>query len=74
MDSFRRFSPSECRSASDKDSYIDAYIDTRNGSEPALPYIEEWFNKKEYDALLIHGEPGHGKTLLCKKAIYEYRK
>ena len=59
---------------SDADSYIDAYIETINGTMPVLPFIETWFYEKRQGILLLHGEPGHGKSLLCKKAIYEYRK
>ena len=58
---------------SDADSYIDANIETENKAKPVLPFLENWFEQKNYGVLLLHGEPGHGKTLLCKKAIYEYK-
>lgn len=57
---------------SDEKAYIDAYINTKNGSVPVLPFLEEWVEKKKSGAMLIHGEPGHGKTLLCRKAIVDF--
>lgn len=52
--------------------YIDAYsVEYR---EKILDTIEEWSKEKEKSSgvMLIHGEPGHGKTTLCRKAVYEF--
>ena len=56
-----------------EESYIDAYIEVKGERRLALSYLVEWFGEKEYGNLLIHGEPGHGKSTLCKKAVVEYK-
>ena len=52
--------------------YIDAY--SVEYGEKILDTIEEWSKEKEKNSgvMLIHGEPGHGKTTLCRKAVYEF--
>lgn len=56
----------------DETSYIDAFI-TKEGEEiSALSFLEERFVKTEPGVILIHGEPGHGKTMLCCKASFEF--
>lgn len=52
--------------------YIDAY--SVEYGEKILDTIEEWSKEKEENSgvMLIHGEPGHGKTTLCRKAVYEF--
>ena len=57
---------------SDEEAYIDAYIMVNNNRVSILSYLENWFCKKEYGSLLIYGEPGHGKSMLCHKAMVEY--
>ena len=57
---------------SDERAYIDAYIEMEGGSRPVLPFLEVWFEEKNSGAMLIHGEPGHGKTLLCRKAMVDF--
>ena len=59
---------------SDNESYIDAFIQVRIQPRPVLAYLSEWFESKEYGTILIYGEPGQGKSLLCKKAIVEYKR
>lgn len=51
--------------------YIDAYSAEHPGKK-ILDEIAEWCNQGESGVMLIHGEPGHGKTTLCRKAVYEY--
>lgn len=56
----------------DVSSYIDAFINQGDEQIPVLPFLEDWFVKTEPGAILIHGEPGHGKTMLCNKASFEF--
>lgn len=50
--------------------YIDAY--SVESGEKILDSIEEWSEEESSGVMLIHGEPGHGKTTLCRKAVYEH--
>lgn len=50
--------------------YIDAY--SVESGEKILDTIEEWSEEESSGVMLIHGEPGHGKTTLCRKAVYEH--
>ena len=59
-------------SESDENAFIDAYIGKGDDSVPVLPFLEEWFGKKNSGTILIYGEPGHGKTMLCRKAMVEF--
>ena len=59
-------------SESDEKAYIDANLEEEDGLVPVLPFLEAWFEKKKYGVILIHGEPGHGKTLLCRKAMVDF--
>ena len=59
---------------SNEDAYIDAFINDKSGSIPVLFYLEDWFSDTEDRAILIYGEPGHGKSLLCDKAVFEFNK
>ena len=61
-------------SASDERSYIDAYIKVESKRVPALSFLNDWFNDADYGTILISGEPGHGKSLLCDKAVIEFCK
>ena len=61
-------------SISDEESYIDAYITVDGGQKPVLSFLDEWFDNTDNRAILIYGEPGHGKSLLCDKAVFEFRK
>ena len=51
--------------------YIDAYSKDYPETK-ILNTIDGWSSKDDYGVMLIHGEPGHGKTTLCRKAVYEY--
>ena len=57
---------------SDEKSYIDAFITTGSKQVSVLPYLDEWFSQKKHGTMLICGEPGHGKSLLCKKAVVDF--
>ena len=50
--------------------YIDAY--SVESGEKILDTIEYWSEEESSGVMLIHGEPGHGKTTLCRKAVYEH--
>lgn len=54
--------------------YIDAYIKhgENEPEEKILDCIDQWIQKDKSGVMLIHGEPGHGKTTLCRKAVYEH--
>ncbi len=54
--------------------YIDAYIKhgENEPEEKILNRIDQWSQKDKSGVMLIHGEPGHGKTTLCRKAVYEF--
>ena len=58
----------------DETSYIEAFITKEGEQIPVLYYLQEWFVKTEPGVILIHGEPGHGKTMLCSKASFEFYK
>ena len=51
--------------------YIDAYSKDYPETK-ILNTIDGWSSKDDYGVMLIHGEPGHGKTTLCRKAVCEY--
>ena len=67
---------------SDEEAYIDAYIrvndyhyyDNYNNYVSVLSYLGKWFCEYTFGTTLLHGEPGHGKTTLCNKAVFEYCK
>ena len=61
---------------SDDEAYIEAYISDRRrrGIIRVQDYLEEWFDDNKFDAILIYGEPGHGKTTLCRKAMVDFYK
>lgn len=55
--------------------YIDAYIKhgENEHEEKILDRIDQWSQEDiSGGVMLIHGEPGHGKTTLCRKAVYEF--
>ena len=54
---------------SDDKAYIEQFITTQHGRKSVLPFLSDWFEGKKYGTILISGEPGHGKSLLCKKAV-----
>lgn len=56
---------------SNDEVYIDAYS-VKPQKTKILNTIDRWSSKDDYGVMLIHGEPGHGKTTLCRKAVYEY--
>lgn len=56
---------------SNDEVYIDAYS-VEYPETKILNTIDGWSSKDDYGVMLIHGEPGHGKTTLCRKAVYEY--
>lgn len=53
------------------DIYMDAYS-TKFPNKKILSIIQDWSHKDTSGVMLIHGEPGHGKTTLCRKAVYEH--
>lgn len=53
-----------------KNGYLEPYIIFDGNNCQVRDYIEKWINSNE-KILLIHGEPGHGKTSLCWKAMYD---
>lgn len=60
---------------SHNDIYMDAYstsTDDKFPNKKILSIIQEWSHKDTSGVMLIHGEPGHGKTTLCRKAVCEY--
>lgn len=60
---------------SHNDIYMDAYstsTDDEFKDKKILSIIQEWSHKNTSGVMLIHGEPGHGKTTLCRKAVCEY--
>ena len=59
---------------SDDSAYIEQFIIYGSEQKSALPFLSDWFDKKKYGTLLICGEPGHGKSLLCKKAVVEFKR
>ncbi len=56
---------------SNDEVYIDAYS-VEYPETKILNTIDGWSSKDDYGVMLIHGELGHGKTTLCRKAVYEY--
>ena len=56
---------------SDEAVYIDAYS-VKPPKTKILNIIEQWSKEEKSRVMLIHGEPGHGKTTLCCKAVYEH--
>ncbi len=58
----------------DVTSYIDAFITKEEEQIPAMSFLQKWFVKTEPGVILIHGEPGHGKTMLCNKASFDFYK
>ena len=57
---------------SDEKAYLDAYINKYNNSFLVSSFLDNWFNEKSFGAILIYGEPGHGKTMLCNKAVVDF--
>ena len=51
--------------------YMDAYS-MEHSDEKILKTIEQWSREDKSRVMLLHGEPGHGKTTLCRKAVYEF--
>lgn len=56
---------------SNDEVYIDAYS-VEYPETKILNTIDRWSSKDDYGVMLIHGEPGHGKTTLCRKAVYKF--
>ena len=51
--------------------YMDAYS-MEHSDEKILKTIEQWSREDKSRVMLLHGEPGNGKTTLCRKAVYEF--
>lgn len=51
--------------------YIEAYS-KEHPNKKILDSIEQWSKESASGVMLIHGEPGHGKTTLCRKAVYDF--
>ncbi|MDD6965877.1 MAG: pentapeptide repeat-containing protein [Firmicutes bacterium] len=56
---------------SHNDIYMDAYS-TKFPNKKILSIIQDWSHEAPSGVMLIHGEPGHGKTTLCRKAVCEH--
>ncbi len=55
------------------DIYMDAYsTDNKFPNKKILSIIQDWSHEAPSGVMLIHGEPGHGKTTLCRKAVCEH--
>ena len=67
------------------EAYINAYAEDKepDQTEAMLDYVEKWYHESRAMAgqgetdedgggkiLLLHGQPGDGKTTFCKKAVY----
>lgn len=58
---------------SHNDLYMDAYsTDDKFPNKKILSIIRDWSHEDTSGVMLIHGEPGHGKTTLCRKAVCEH--
>lgn len=68
----RRGTESFVGNESDEKAYIDAFLPYQNSPIQVLRYLEQWFDEEDYGTILIHGEPGHGKTTLCNKAVFDH--
>lgn len=51
--------------------YIEAYS-KEQPDKKILDSIEQWSKESASGVMLIHGEPGHGKTTLCRRAVYDF--
>ena len=74
MDEFDRKEDSQLvgeQSLSNENVYIEAYS-KEHPNKKILDSIEKWSKESASGVMLIHGEPGHGKTTLCRKAVYEH--
>ena len=61
-------------SESDEEAYIDQFINSVSGPKLALTFLSDWFQEKRFGTMLICGEPGQGKSLLCKKAVVDFKR
>ena len=61
-----------CGKESLKDAYIPTYIKGRP-RQSVKSLIEEFVQKNDR-IIVIYGEPGHGKTSICIRAVYAYYK
>lgn len=60
------------------ETYMNAYASGNRlfGTEAMLDFVEEWYSQKTGrrnsfgKVLVLHGQPGDGKTTFCKKAVY----
>lgn len=52
--------------------YIPAYYRGSTEDHPLTEYLSEWLRKKRSGVMLLHGEPGHGKTTFCLKTVYDF--
>ena len=59
-------------SNSDEESYIDAYIKVESKDVSVFSFLDKWVSTTEDGTILIFGEPGHGKSLLCDKASVDF--
>lgn len=59
------------------DNYIAPYLidsDNTRQSISVRDYLESWISENQSFITVICGEPGHGKTSLCRKAMYDFYK
>ena len=69
------------------EAYMNAYAKEKDSdqTEVMLDYVEKWYHESRTSAgqkgmekdggekiLLLHGQPGDGKTTFCKKAVYAH--
>lgn len=61
-----------------EDGYIEQYISCKGQRTGLKEYLYKWtagaIVKDEDRILLLYGEPGHGKSSLCYKAMYDFIK
>ena len=52
--------------------YIPAFYRGSTEDHPLTEYLSAWLMKKRSGVILLHGEPGHGKTTFCLKTVYDF--
>lgn len=55
-------------------AYIEPMTMVDGNRSSLLDYVEHWLGTSKPGVLLLHGEPGHGKTTFCQKMVYEFAK
>ena len=60
------------RSGSPSRSNSKESLDNRGDCQVVREYLESWVREKSEWISIFCGEPGHGKTSLCQKAVYDF--